>query len=331
MVKALVTGGTGFVGSHVARELDAQGHSVRVMHRASSRLTALDGVSYESVIAPLDDVDALRVACEGVDWVFHVAAVAHYWRADQRLMFAANVDGTRRMLEIAREAGVRRVVFTSSAAAVGLRDDRPADESEPFNLPPERFPYGYSKHLAEQVVAEAVAAGQDVVTVNPVVVLGPGDLNLISGDLVLKARRLGPLLPVTSGGLAVVDVRDVARWHIAAAERGRSGQRYILGTANYSYRDLFDMLAETLGVLRPRFTLPDWLPPLIARAIDAARAAGIATPIDANQTLLATRNVFFDYRRTWDELGAPQIDMRRSLRDTDRWFRENGYYTTRAG
>ena len=325
MVKALVTGGTGFVGSHIARELDAQGHSVRVMHRATSRLTALDGVNYESVIATLDDAGALRAACDGVDWVFHVAAVADYWRADRQRMFAANVDGTRLLLQAAREAGVRRVVFTSSAAAVGLRDDRPADESEPFNLPPERFPYGYSKHLAEQVVAEAVRDGQDVVTVNPVVVLGPGDLNLISGDLILKARRLGPLLPVTSGGLAVVDVRDVARWHVAAAERGRSGERYILGTANYGYRELFDKIAETLGVLRPRFTLPDWLPPLLARLIDVARAAGIVTPIDANQALLATRNVFFDYRKTWDELGAPHIDMRRSLRDTDRWYAENGY------
>ena len=325
MAKALVTGGTGFVGSHIARELDARGHSVRVMHRTTSRLTALDGVNYESVIATLDDADALRAACDGVDWVFHVAAVADYWRADRERMFAANVDGTRRILQAAREAGARRVMFTSSAAAVGLRDDRPADESEPFNLPPERFPYGYSKHLAEQVVAEAVRGGQDVVTVNPVVVLGPGDLNLISGDLILKARRLGPLLPVTSGGVAVVDVRDVARWHVAAAEHGRSGERYILGTANYKYRELFDMIAETLGTLRPRLTLPDFLPPLLARLIDLARAAGIATPIDANQTLLATRNVFFDYGKTWSELGAPHIDMRRSLRDTDRWYRDNGY------
>ncbi len=157
-MKTLVTGGTGFVGSHVVRALTNAGHDVRVLHRASSRLDALAGLEYESAVGDILDADSLRPACSGCDWVFHVAAVADYWRADRQRMFAANVEGTRAVLQAAREAGVRRVVFTSSAAAVGLRHDgQPADESLPFNLPPQRFPYGYSKAQAESIAQQAVA------------------------------------------------------------------------------------------------------------------------------------------------------------------------------
>ena len=182
--------------------------------------------------------------------MFHVAAVADYWRADRARMMDVNVEGTRRVLQAARETGVQRVVFTSSAAAVGFRADRPADEADAFNLPPDRFPYGYSKALAEAVVAEAVQAGQEVVIVNPVVVMGPGDLNVISGDFVLKIKRLGWTVPVPPGGVAVIDVRDVARMQIAAAEQGQVGERYLLGTANYKYADWFGLIAEVVGASR---------------------------------------------------------------------------------
>lgn len=325
MVKAMVTGGTGFVGSHVVRQLLAQGQGVRVMHRASSKLDALAGLEVESAIGELTNSDDLRRACEGVDWVFHVAAVADYWRADTKRMMTVNVDGTRQLLQAARETGVKRVIFTSSAAAVGLDDDHPTDETASFNLPPEHFPYGYTKHLAEQVVAEAVAGGQDVVTVNPVVVMGPGDLNMISGTFMIQIKRFGPLTPWTHGGIAVVDVRDVARWHIAAAEHGETGERYILGAANYSYRTWFDMIAETTGVLRPRVFAPSFAAPITAEVIDIARKLGIPTPIDAAQARLGIRNVYFRFEKAWDCFGKPEVTMWRSLRDTYHWYRANGY------
>jgi dihydroflavonol-4-reductase len=233
-MRALVTGGTGFVGSHVARALIESGHEVRILHRASSKLTTLEGVLFESAIGDILDRESLRAACQGCDWVFHVAAIADYWRADQSRMFEANVEGTRRVLEASREAGVKRVIFTSSAAAIGILPGQSSSESVAFNLSPSHFPYGYSKVLAERVVQDAVAVGQDVITLNPGVVMGPGDLNMISGSFITQIRQFGILTPMTNGGVGVVDVRDVARWQVLAAEKGISGERYILSTANYS-------------------------------------------------------------------------------------------------
>ncbi len=320
---ALVTGGTGFVGSHVVRALDEAGHTVRVLHRASSRLDALAGLAYQSAIGDILDPDSLRAACVGCDWVFHVAAVADYWRTDKQRMFAANVEGTRHVLAAAKEAGVRRVVFTSSAAAVGMRaDGQPADESVPFNLPPERFPYGYSKAQAEQIARES---GQAVVIVNPVIVMGPGDLNMISGSFLKEVKRFGWLTTVTPGGVSVTDARDVARWQVAAAERGRAGERYLLGTANYSNREWLAMVAEVVGASRPRIAIPAAVLPVLAALIDVARAVGIHTPVDSNQTRLGAHNIHFDFTKAWTELGRPQVDMRQSLRDTYAWYVEHGY------
>lgn len=325
MAKALVTGATGFVGSHVARALAEAGHSVRAYHRASSKLTALEGLTFESALGDLNDESALRAACAGCDWVFHVAAVADYWRADRETMFEANVEGTRRVLTAAREAGVQRVVFTSSAAAVGLRPHAPSDETQPFNLPPERFAYGYSKALAERVVAEAVARGQEIVTVNPVIVMGPGDLNLISGDFVIQVRRYGRWTPVSTGGSAFVDVRDVARWQIAAAERGTPGERYILGTANHSYGEWYAMIADAVGAARPLLPVPRALIPAAAWGIALARRLGVATPVDADQARLSALNVYFNFDKAWRAFGPPQIDMATSLRDTVAWYRAHGH------
>jgi dihydroflavonol-4-reductase len=327
MVKALVTGGTGFVGSHVARALVEAGHTVHILHRTSSKLDALKGLPFESAIGDVLEEDALRAACEGCDWVFHVAAVADYWQADQSHLFAVNVEGTRRVLRAAREARVDRVIFTSSAAAVGFRkDNKPAGESLDFNLSPHEFPYGYSKLKAEEAARYAVKAyEQDIVTLNPVIVLGPGDLNMISGRFVTEMQRLQWTIPVSSGGIGVVDVRDVARWHLVAAERGRTGERYILGTANYSLRDWYAMCAQVVGSAQPFLTVPDFVLPIMAALIQRLQQAGVKLPVDASQTRLGSKNIHFDYTKTHTELGGPQVDMYTSLHDTYTWYKENGY------
>ncbi|MCA9887436.1 MAG: NAD-dependent epimerase/dehydratase family protein [Anaerolineae bacterium] len=325
-MRALVTGGTGFVGSHIVRELNEQGHEVTVLHRTTSKLDALAGLDYESAIGDVTDLDAMRKAFQGMDWVFHVAAVADYWRANKQHMFDVNIEGTRKVLQAARETGVRRVIFTSSVAAIGVRGSgRLADESMPFNLPRRIFPYGYSKARAEGVVAEAVAQGQDVVTVNPVIIMGPGDLNMISGTFVVQLWRYRGLTPITNGGTAFTDVRDIARWHVAAAEKGRMGERYILSTANYDYKTWFSMIAKALGIAAPRLVAPTPLLPLAATAIDIARMVGIPTPIDANQVRLGGRYVYVDNSKCVAELAAPQIDMAQSLNDTVRWYQEHGF------
>jgi dihydroflavonol-4-reductase len=157
------------------------------------------------------------------------------------------------------------------------------------------------------------------------VILGPGDINMISGTFVTQLKQWQWLAPGTSGGLAVIDVRDVARMHIAAADHGRSGERYLLTTANYSYREWFHLIADVLDVAPPLFYAPDSLLPLIAWLIDTLRRVGINTPVDANQVRLGARNVYFDGSKAHDELTAPQIDMRQSVRDTYQWYREHGY------
>ncbi|MFN8527475.1 MAG: NAD-dependent epimerase/dehydratase family protein [Anaerolineae bacterium] len=325
-MKALVTGGTGFVGSHVVRALIDAGHEARVLHRQSSRLDALEGLRFDSALGDITDLASLRAACVGVDWVFHVAAVADYWRADKQKMYDANVEGTRRVLIAAQEAGVRRVVFTSSAAAVGLHaDGTPSDETDPFALPPERFPYGHTKVLAERVCAEAVAQGQDIVIVNPVVVLGPGDLNQISGELLLKTHRLSWAIPVPPGGVSLIDVRDVARMHLAAARQGRTGERYILGTANYTHAELFALVARVIGSPAPGLPIPAWSAPLLGDAIEWGRSLGLPIPIDGNQTRLGAQNVYFQFEKAWNELVKPQVTIPQSVQDTWDWYRAHGY------
>lgn len=325
MGKALVTGGTGFVGSHIARQLVAEGHEVRILHRASSKLTALDGIPFESALGDITDDQSLRDACNGVNWVFHVAAVADYWRADQSAMVNANVEGTRRVLHAAKHSGVKRVIFTSSAAAVGLFEERPSTEADAFNMRPQHFPYGHSKWLAEQVVKDAVEAGQDIVTVNPVVIMGPGDLNMISGDFVIQVKRFGRLAPVTAGGIAVTDVRDIARWHVEALEKGISGERYILGTANYDYPTWFGMIADVVGVGRPFIKTPRSVANRMADVIDVLRKFNLPTVIDASQARNGARRIYFEYNKAWLTFSPPQVDMRDSLRDTYHWYVENGY------
>ena len=181
--------------------------------------------------------------------------------------------------------------------------------------------------FAEGATAEEIAqqSGQEVVIVNPVIVMGPGDLNMISGSFLKEVKRFGRMTTVTPGGVSVTDVRDVARWHLAAAERGRPGERYLLGTANYSSREWLHMVAEVVGVARPRLHIPGVILPTMARLIDFVRSLGIKTPVDSNQARLGAHSIHFDFTKAWTELGRPQVDMRQSVYDTYTWYVENGY------
>lgn len=323
---ACITGGTGFIGSYVVRALLNDGHQVRVLHRASSDTSLLDGLEYESVIGDVTDRDSLKAAFAGCDWVFHVAAVASYWRADEDWMFKVNVDGTKNVLDAAKEAHVKRVIFTSSAAAVGVRDGtQPADETAPFNLPRESFPYAYSKYESERLVGAAVTDGLDVVTVNPAVVIGAGDKNIISGSFILRAHQYQWTTPIPSGGLSVIDVKDVAAGHLAAAKVGRTGERYILTHENYSYREWFKLVADIIGAAKPFIPAPSALLPLASRSISAMRRIGIPTPVDPNQVLLGKRYVYFDNSKMREELHEPQTPMRLSIAETYQWYVDNGY------
>ncbi len=325
MVKALVTGGTGFLGAHIVRMLIERGHTVRVLRRESSRTDLIADLPIEHALGDVTDVDSVRAASQGCAWVFHTAAVADYWRAQRTKLYQVNVDGTRNVLEAARAAGVGRVIFTSSAAAVGLRaDGKPSDESVLFNLPPERFPYGHSKMLAEQAAAKAVEAGLSVVTLNPSVIFGPGDLNLISGSMIVEPARglVPPFYPV--GAVTAIDVRDVAAAHLAAAERGVSGERYILGAHDVTYRELFSLICQIVGARPPKLPLPKALATPLSALINALSRLGVRLPVDGNQIWLSARRMLFDASKARAAFGAPQISLRQSLEDTYQWYLEHG-------
>ena len=334
MVTALITGGTGFLGSHIARTLLASGHRVRVLRRPTSPLTLIEDLPIENAIGDIMDVDSLDRAMQGCEWVFHVAAVSDYWRSNRVKLYLVNVNGTTNVLDAARRAKVQRVIFTSSGAAVGFRDDgRPADETTAFNQLSSRFPYGHSKALAEIEAKRAIAHGQDVVILNPSLVLGPGDLNQISGSAVVEiARGNVPIYP--TGGVTAIDVRDVAAAHLSAAQRGRSGERYILGTLDISHKAMLKLIAHIAGVPAPSIPIPPGLIPVAALVAEGLQwglgQIGQTLPIDANQIRLSARNIFFDCRKAWRELGEPKIDIRQSLQETYDWYVDHGIIKKRV-
>ena len=328
---ALVTGATGFIGANLVEALGQRGWRVRALHRAASSLKALAGLAYESAIGDVTEPASLAPAMRDVDVVFHVAAVADYWRSDPSRLMQVNVEGTRNVLRAAREAGVRRVVFTSSCAALGQPPFGQAiDERAQFNLRPDDFPYGYSKYLAEQVCQEFVRAGLDVVIVNPAVVFGPRDVNLVSSSLVIAAARRG--LPFAlPGGVSAIDVADACAGHIAAAERGRTGERYILTTENLSYQQLFTMLAEVVGRPCPRLILPRWVFRLAAPMVGFARdRLGVRLPVSSEQVRFAAETFWFDASKARCELGLTPRPVREAIQRTYDWYVAHGYLVPRA-
>jgi dihydroflavonol-4-reductase len=325
MTTALVTGGTGFVGSHVARALADKGYSVRILRRRTSRLDAVAGIACEHWIGDVLDYPSLLSAMEGVDWVFHVAAVSDYWRNDVARIYQVNVDGTRNVLRAAQAMGVKRAIFTSSGAAMGYRDDlRPVDESVRFNYDQHLTPYGHSKFLAEAEVYRAIRRGLDCVILNPTVITGPGDLNQISSSVVLEFARGNVPPTVPPGGVTVIDVRDVAAAHVAAAERGRTGERYLLGAVDLTHKAWYRLIAEATGrSMNPR-PLPAWMVKIVAPAADLLRRFGIPIPIEGNQLRLSTRMMFFDCRKSWRELVEPRIPIQQSLKEAYEWYKAHG-------
>lgn len=326
-MRAIVTGSTGFVGANLCRALAERGWSARALHRASSRRDALAGVQVEHALGDVTEPETLPQAMRGCDVVFHVAAVADYWRQGVEKLYRVNVEGTRAVCQAALEAGIKRLVFTSSVASLGIpQPGRLADESHQFNMPPERFRYGHSKLLAEQVVREFIARGLDAVILNPSIILGPGDLNLISGSIVIEyaRRRAPPVYP--PGGVNYIDVADVCAGHIAAAERGRTGERYILAAHNLTHQRAAQIVCEIVGAPVPRLRLPRALIGPLAMLVDlAAKIAGRPLPLNGDQLRLSGELIYFDSSRAVRELALPQTPFRETVERTYQWYKANGY------
>ena len=326
MSRVLVTGATGFVGANLARTLVERGECVRVMRRATSRLDALTDVPVEYVTGDILQPEALPEAMRDCDVVYHVAALSQYWRSGAEAVYQVNVEGTRHVVQAALAAGAQRLVYTSSVSAIGYSSPAaPADETQTFPDQLRWFVYGHSKYLGEMEVQQAVAQGLPAVIVNPGIVLGPRDVNFVSGSLI-RASINGQLRIVPPGGSNVIHVADVVAGHIAAAERGRVGERYILGGENLSHRQAAEIIAEVTGGPPPMLTLPAWLLPILARLVDSLNRRSDQPPLVTGQQIrLGGKYFYVKSDKAVRELGLPQTPFRQAVADAYTWYRDQGW------
>jgi len=326
-MKAFVTGGTGFIGSSVVRVLLDRGVGVRALCRPGSNRANLDGLDVEIVEGDLLDSASLRRGMADCELVFHVGALYSFWVRPRSLVYRVNVDGTRAVLETARTLGVERVVYTSSVAALGLRDDaQPADEATPTNLEQIVGDYKKSKYLAEQVALEE-AKRAPIVIVNPSFPVGPRDAKPTpTGQTILDFLN-GRMPAYVDTGMNVVDVDDVALGHWLAAERGRVGERYILGGENVTMKGMLALLSGITGLPAPRIRVP-YRPILALSYLNAAlcRLFPRVMPRMTPETIrMSSHYMYFDPGKAIRELGFPQTPAREALAKAVAWFRDNGY------
>jgi dihydroflavonol-4-reductase len=333
MRRSLVTGGTGFVGANLVRELLTDGDRVRVLARPGGDRRALAGCDVEIVEGDLLDPASVRRATAGMERVYHVAADYRLWAPDPSALFRANVDGTRHVLEAAVAAGAARIVYTSTVGALGIpKDGRPGDETTPVTLADMVGPYKASKFVAEEVAREVAARGAPVVIVNPSAPVGPWDVKPTpTGQMIVDFLR-GKMIASLDTGLNIAHVRDVARGHILAAERGRIGERYVLGAVNLSLLDIFRALAGLTGLPAPRFRVPYALAWIAAAGMEGvARLRGGAPAVPLTAVRMARKRMFFSADKAVRELGLPQTPAERALGDAVEWFLANGYATPPKG
>ena len=323
----LVTGGTGFVGSHVVRALLARGRSVRCLVRPGSRRDNLAGLDVELAEGDLTDPASLERALAGVATLYHVAADYRLWTRDPEELYRANAGGTENILAAAAKAGVSRVVYTSSVAALGLTEDgSPANEETPVVRDRIVGHYKKSKYDAERVALSWARRGLPVVIVNPSTPIGEGDIKPTpTGQMIVDfVNRRMPAYVDT--GLNLVDVRDVAAGHLLAAERGRPGERYILGNRNMTLKEILDRLAAITGLPAPRTRLPHWVPlSAAAVATGIARVTGKPPRFSLESVRMSTHRMYFDASKAVRELGLPQTPVEQALSRSVAWFREKGY------
>ena len=325
---AFVTGATGFLGSHVARVLADQGANLRLLVRTTSNLKNLEGLKAETATGDLRDAASLEKAMAGCDAVFHVAADYRLWLRDPAEMYRSNVAGTRAILEAARKNNVQRVVYTSSVATVGFTSNgQPADEDSPVALADMIGHYKRSKFMAEQLALEAGRGGMHVVTVNPTTPIGEQDVKPTpTGRIVVDfLKRKFPAYVET--GLNLVDVKECARGHARAFEKGRSGERYILGGENLTLKQILDKLGKITGLPSPRMKLP-YVFAFAAGVIDEAITGGILKrePRATVDTVrMGKKKMFATSAKAERELGWRVVPVDDALQRAVEWFRANGY------
>jgi dihydroflavonol-4-reductase len=318
MGKTLVTGGTGFVGLHLVRELARRGDEPRLLVREESNIAPLQGIEWERASGDVTDRDSVRRAMQGVERVFHVAGTTSMRTRARDRVFEVNAEGTRNVMEEAQRAEASRVVLTSSSSAVGAaKPGETIDEDHPFTVGRLGIAYINSKHEAELVAMRTAAKGLPVVIVNPSFVLGPDDPNPSGTSNALVRRMLLRRIPgYLDGAINIVDVRDVATGHLLAAERGRTGERYLLTGRNFRLQRLFADLSRIASVPTPPLRMSGRL---VASGVEAMEFVGLRVPTSADEVRSGTR--WFTYRneKAREELGWEPRPHEETLEDTVRW------------
>ncbi len=324
MKPALVTGATGFVGWHVARRLLEKGEAVRVLVRDPGRLRELEGV--QVVVGDLREPESLRRAVAGCAVVYHVAADYRLWARRPEQMYRSNVEGTRNVLAAAGEAGVERIVYTSTVGCVGVPAAGVGNEQTPVGLKDMVGHYKRSKFLAEQAAIEFAARGLPVVIVNPTAPVGDHDFKPTpTGKTIVDFLR-GRMRAYLDTGLNLVDVRDVAEGHWLACQRGRPGERYILGCSNLTLEQIFDRLEAISGVAAPRREIP-YAAALAAGLLSTgwALVAGGEPLAPLDGVRMARKKMFVSHAKAAAELGYAPAGVEGALGRAVAWFRANGY------
>ena len=328
MPKTLITGATGFIGSAVARALIDSGRDIKVLLRSEKYIENLDGLEFEKVKGDLTDFQSLKTAMGGCDRVFHVGALYLMWTLEPELIFKTNVEGTRNVLRAVMESGIEKVVYTSSVAAIGIRDDgKPSDETVEWNHEWIGDPYVNSKHQAMGVAKEYFEKDLDIVYVCPSAPLGVGDIKPTPTGQMICDFLNGKTPVYFNGGFNLVDVEDVAIGHLLAEEKGHSGETYILGGTNIYLKEMYGMLADISGVRAPGMFLPGGLDLFSAWLLETI--ANNITKKPPLITLGGCRMVklppFFDHSKAAVKLGYEPRPLEDTLKKSIEYFYERGY------
>ena len=319
-MKAFVTGGTGFVGANLIRLLLKQGYEVQALVRPQSSLENLKSLEIEIVTGDLNDSN-LAQQMSGCQVLFHVAAQYSLWQSDRDLLYRSNVLGTRNILKCARQAEIERTVYTSSVAAIGVKQDGIADETYQSPVVQLIGNYKKSKYYAEQEAVNAIQQGQDIVIVNPSTPIGAFDLKPTpTGEIIV--RFLQCQMPFyLDTGLNLIDVQDVAQGHILALEKGNTGDRYILGNQNVTFKQLLGKLEQITGLPAPKYTISYWLPYSVAWLEENVLAKfGRQPTVALDGVRMSQQKMFYDPSKAVTELGLPQSNIDLALEAAVQWF-----------
>jgi len=323
--KILVTGATGFIGSVLVRKLAFTPDEVYILVRKTSDLTSLSDVidKVRLVYGDITDRESLDSAMQGIDLVYHSAGLTYMGDKRNKLLYKINVEGTRNILQASLAAGVKRVVHVSSITAVGVAfDKKPLNESSEWNFHAINLEYARTKHLSEVEVASAIQKGLDCVIVNPAFVFGAGDINFNAGRIIkdIYNRKL-PFYPL--GGVCVVDVENVADTIMTAMEKGKTGERYIIGGENVSYKQLADTISQITGSPKVRLPLPFWMAKILRALLDLYKNKNkVSKLFNLSMFRVASEFLYYDSSKAKRELNLRTEPHAKSIRNAYEWYRD---------